>query len=334
MTAIDHDHDHALAERDRIVCLSIDLDEIGCYRAIHGLDDAAGPGAPATPIYDRGVPRFAELLARHGVRATFFAVGRDAGRPAAAARLRELVAAGHEISNHTLSHMNDLARRNTAVMVAEVAGGRTAIEDAVGAPAVGFRAPGYTLGRALVDVLADQRVAYDSSVLPSPAYFLARAGAILLKSLRGRRSRSLPGGIEMGLAPRHPYRLGRPFFLPARGSAGGSGEPAGVPELPIAVLPGLRIPFIGTTLVLAGPRRAVWMCRLIERQPFVNLELHGIDLCGPDDPGVGGLRGHQPDAAIPVFAKTATLDAVISRFRSKGARFATLREAAAVLFYR
>ena len=86
--------------------------------------------------------------------------------------------------------------------------------------------------------------------------------------------------------------------------------------------------------MLAGPRKAEWLVRLVERLSFVNLELHGIDLCGPEDPGIADLQGHQPDASIPVFAKIATLEVTLHRFKAAGAEFLTLAEAAERFFPR
>lgn len=314
-----------MTNRRRLVSLTVDLDELDCYRAIHGLD----PGSGETPIYDRGVPRLAERFAREGVRATFFAVGRDAQRPQRVARLRELAAAGHEISNHSLSHDYALVRRSPSILVAEVSGGRSALADAVGVAPAGFRAPGYTLSAELVEVLTDLEMAYDSSVLPSPAYFAARSAAILGKALLGRRSRSLFGGFDIALAPRRPYYLSWPPFR--RGDAR-TGDRGGLRELPIAVLPWARLPVIGTSLVLAGPANAARLCRLLRNEFFVNLEFHGIDLCGPDDPGLGSLAGHQPDASLPLARKQETLAAVIREFREAGAQFVTLAEAADLAF--
>jgi hypothetical protein len=58
------------------VCVSVDLDAIECYFRIHAL-----PGAPPESarhlILRRCLPRFAELFDQHGIRATFFVVGRD-----------------------------------------------------------------------------------------------------------------------------------------------------------------------------------------------------------------------------------------------------------------
>jgi peptidoglycan/xylan/chitin deacetylase (PgdA/CDA1 family) len=310
----------------RLVALTVDLDEIDCYRAIHGLEGGGGEA----PIYDRALPRFAELFAREGLRGTFFAVGRDAQRRERAARLRELAAAGHEIANHSLSHFYDLVRRPPSVLVAEVSGGRAALQDAVGVAAVGFRAPGYTLSAELVEVLGDLDVAYDSSVLPSPAYFAARAAAILVKALRGRRSRSLFAGFEMSLAPRRPYYLSWPPFVRRTGRVGD--RDGGLRELPIATVPWARIPVLGTTIVLAGAVNAVRLCRLLENDFFVNIELHGIDLCAPDDPGLAALGRRQADAVLPLERKSAALSAVLRHFRDAGAEFVTLAQAAELAF--
>jgi peptidoglycan-N-acetylglucosamine deacetylase len=312
--------------RRRLVSLTVDLDELDCYHAIHGLEGAEA----AAPIYDRGVPRFAELFAAAGVRGTFFVVGRDAQRPERAVRLRELAGQRHELANHSLSHFYDLVRRPPSVLVAEVSGGRAAIQDAVGLPAVGFRAPGYTLSAELIEVLGDLEVAYDSSVLPSPPYFVARSAAILLKALRGRRSRSLFGGFEMSLASRRPYHVSWPPFVQRGERIGDRG--GGVRELPITVLPWARVPVIGTTLVMAGAANAERLCRLLREDFFVNIELHGIDLCGPDDPGMATLAGHQPDAAVALDRKREVLTAVIRHFRDAGAEFVPLAEAVDLVF--
>ena len=53
---------------------------------------------------------------------------------------------------------------------------------------------------------------------------------------------------------------------------------------------------------------------------------------GPDDPGIAGLRRHQPDARLPLARKTETLRATIRAFRDSGAEFVTLAEAAELLF--
>lgn len=45
-----------------------------------------------------------DILARAGIRSTFFVLGRNLGEPAAASLAREAHAAGHWIGNHTMTH--------------------------------------------------------------------------------------------------------------------------------------------------------------------------------------------------------------------------------------
>src|SRR5882672_2250944 len=96
------------AHSGRVVSVSVDLDPVECYWRIHAL-----PGAPPEDarhaILRRCLPRFAELFARHGVRATFFVVARDLEEDALGrGLLGQLARDGHELASHTYSHPYDL----------------------------------------------------------------------------------------------------------------------------------------------------------------------------------------------------------------------------------
>ncbi len=58
--------------------------------------------------------RVLDILARHGVQATFFVIGRQLRDPAAAALLPTIQQAGHRIGNHTLNHTVALGDRPDA----------------------------------------------------------------------------------------------------------------------------------------------------------------------------------------------------------------------------
>ncbi|HJL19111.1 MAG TPA: polysaccharide deacetylase family protein [Sandaracinaceae bacterium LLY-WYZ-13_1] len=303
----------------RLAAVSVDLDEIGCYTAIHGLeppDPAAGHA-----IYRRALPRLRRLFDEEGLPATFFAIGRDLegdGADGNAEALRDLRADGHEIANHSRAHLYDLTRRPRAVIEDEVAGAIERIEAACGERPVGFRAPGYTITDAVFDVLADLGVRYDSSVFPCPAYYAAKTAAIGAIRARGRRSHSVVDDPRVLGAPADPYRVGRPYWR--RGG--------GLLELPIGVTRGPRLPFIGTSVVLSGEMGARWLTRATIGRPLVNLELHGIDLADADEDGLGFLAPHQPDLRRSARAKAAALRAAVRELRGAGYRFVTLREAA------
>jgi hypothetical protein len=303
-----------------LCALSVDLDEIPNYHAIHGLPPPAGPGA--TAVYDVALRRLESFARAEQLPLTLFAIGADLARPESAARLREMASLGHEIANHTLDHRYDLTRLDRAEIRRQIAEGAAVIERATGHWPTGFRAPGYTVTDAVFDVLRELDVAYGSSVFPSPPYYLAKAAKLAELRLLGRTSRSVLDTPQVLRAPTRPYRVGRPYWTQARGSA-----PDGVLELPVQVTRGPRLPFIGTTLTLAGPSRARLLTRLVVGEPLVNLELHGIDVLDADD-GFPELRGHQPDARVPHGRKLEALSAVVGTLRAAGYSFVRLDEAA------
>jgi len=87
---------------------------------------------------DAATPQLLEVLARHGVRATFFALGAFVRqRPELA---RELVAAGHLLGNHTMSHPK-LSLTSGARVRQELADCTAVLEDITGVAIRFFRPP-------------------------------------------------------------------------------------------------------------------------------------------------------------------------------------------------
>ena len=78
----------------KLAAVSVDLDEIECYAAIHGLTAPADTGRA---IYRRALPRLETLFEQEAVPATFFAIGSDLDDENAEV-LRRLRTRGHEIS--------------------------------------------------------------------------------------------------------------------------------------------------------------------------------------------------------------------------------------------
>jgi peptidoglycan/xylan/chitin deacetylase (PgdA/CDA1 family) len=298
----------------RLCALSVDLDEVRHYHAIHGL---TAPLAAAHAVFDRALRRYRDLAAELGLPLTLFTVAADLEREGNAARLRELGAEGHELANHSLDHFYDLTRRGRDVMVEQIARANDALEQHTGQRPVGFRAPGYVVNDALYDALELCGMSYSSSVFPCPPYYLAKLAAIGLGSLRGRASSSLIDSPRVLGAPRRPYRVGTPYWR-----AG-----AGLLELPIQVTPFLRLPFIGTSLTLAGPKLAHWLARSLVGEPLINLELHGVDLLDQHD-GLEQLAALQVDLRVPLAQKKQTLAVVVETLRGAGYEMVTLSEAA------
>jgi polysaccharide deacetylase family protein (PEP-CTERM system associated) len=107
-----------------------------------------------------------DQLARHEVTATFFVLGWVGERDPEL--VREIAARGHEVGSHGMSHQmaNELGE---AAFRAEARASKAILEDAIGAPVLGFRASTFSITAATswaLHVLREEGYAYDSSVFP------------------------------------------------------------------------------------------------------------------------------------------------------------------------
>jgi peptidoglycan-N-acetylglucosamine deacetylase len=303
--------------------VSVDLDPIACYYRIHAL--GTWPVALTDVILRRTVPRYLEIFARHKVQATFFVVGSDLAAPGPAAQaakrlVRDMVAAGHEVANHSFTHPYDMARLGRARVAEEITRSHEEIASAAGAAPIGFRAPGYDLSPIMLDELAARSYLYDSSIFPAPGYYALKAGVMAGLRLLGKKSGAVMTNPRALLAPADPYR-------PASKAPWRRGQSPLV-ELPIAVTPGLRVPAIGTSLVVAPTPLRAMALDAMRRRPFFNLEMHGIDLCDADLDGIPSeLVARQPDLRASLVHKQRALEATLDRL-APDYDFVPLREVA------
>lgn len=308
----------------RRCAISIDLDSLDCYYRIHGLGPSA-PAALAGVVLERALPRAVALLARHELVATWFVVGadvdgrEDAEDPAAepragsprqragfASALRSLAQAGHELGNHSYTHPYDLARLPPAQQREELVRGDGVLRWLQGGAVAGFRSPGYDLSPSLALVLQELGYRYDSSVFPAPPYYVLKAAAMATQRALGRRSGAVLTEPRALAAPRQPYRLdaSRPW-------ARGAGP---LWELPIAVTPRLRLPVIGTSLLLAPRRLRAALLDAVAADAFFNLELHGLDFADAQlDELPAELVARQPDLRLTLEQKLEALDEIFAR---------------------
>ncbi|MEI9951401.1 MAG: polysaccharide deacetylase family protein [Pseudomonadota bacterium] len=292
--------------------MSIDLDEIACYAQIHGLK-----AEESHAVYDVALGRIRSFASELGMSFTLFVIGRDLDRSENVTALRELVADGHEIGNHSLDHLYDLTRRGQVEQEQQIEGANQRLRSALGVTPSGFRAPGYTVTDELLGIVRACGLTYDSSVFPCPPYFAAKAARLVRMKLAGRHSRAVLDTPRVLSAPTVPYRVGRPYWSPG----------SGLLELPIQVAGPLRMPFIGTALSLLGPSAARLLTLGLIGTPLVNLELHGIDFLDAHDVPAA-VTQVQPDVRIPLSRKLETFRAVIVLLRKHGYSVLRLDEAA------
>lgn len=328
--------------------VSVDLDGIACYYRIHALGPA--PAELEHIILERALPRAAALFAEKQINVTWFVIGRDAdaaattlpdrsARAANAGRLRTLAERGDELGNHSYSHPYDLARLPAAQIDSEIANCdrvlRTILaprdtvqigkrdepkaEPAMSAPR-GFRAPGYDVSPAMLDCLARLGYRYDSSIFPAPGYYAAKAAVMAGLAALGRPSGAVLTNPRALVAPTEPYR-------PSMTAPWRRGQ-APIVELPIATTPWMRMPAIGTSLLVVPAWMRARLLSAMAKRQFFNLELHGIDFADAEKDGIPGeLVDRQPDLQLSIDQKLSALGDILDEL-AKTRDFVTLAEIA------
>lgn len=290
--------------------VSIDLDGIACYHAIHAIDGPADP----TAIYDVALPRFLDCVEAHGIRATLFVIASDLAHEGVAEALRGAHERGHEVASHSFAHPYGLRRWSDEAIREDLEAADRAIEDATGARPSGFRTPGYNIDDRLLGFILERGYRYDSSVFACPPYYFAKAAVMGAMALAGTPSRSSMTHPAALLAPLQPYRPSRASF--AR-PAPRAGEGLPIWEIPMGVVRGVRFPVIGTSIGALSPRAAALLGRaLLKGQPTIQLEFHGIDFLDRHDDAISdALADRQPDARRALASK---LDAYHALFDAVG----------------
>ena len=196
---------------------------------------------------DQPLDAILDLLGQQGVQGTFFILGWVASRrPELVQRIHEQ---GHEIASHGYLH-RPIGGQSRSAFARDVGRSKAILEDLIGWPVVGYRAPGYSVGRETtwaLDVLAELGFTYDSSIYP----------------VRSPHRRYGVTGTPLG-----PYQI-RP----------------GLWEFPLPTLrlPGLRVPAAtGAYLRIAPLAVTRWALRQNQRQAIPTVvNVHPWEL----DPG-------------------------------------------------
>ncbi len=126
-------------------------------------ENAAHPGVLSQGTYGAkvAVPLILDLLARHGVQATFYIPGRVAERHPE--RVAAIAAAGHEIAHHGYTHTSphQLSRDEEE---AELVRGLDILKS-FGAEVTGYRAPSWDLSPHTLDLLHQYGIRYSSNLM-------------------------------------------------------------------------------------------------------------------------------------------------------------------------
>ncbi len=304
---------------ERLAAISVDLDSLQHYCRIQGLPETTLNADAHELAGTRAIPRFLELFETAKIPATFFVIGSDLSSPSLVRALKASHAAGVELANHSFSHDYGLSQRPAAAIEADLTQCESAMVAKLGVTPVGFRAPGYTLSAAMLEAVAARGYAYDSSAFPAAPYYLAKASVMGVLAAVGRPSRAMLDSPSVLLAPRVPYRpsLSKPY---ARGAAP-------FVELPMAVSPLVRMPFIGTFATSLPWVLVEATFRRLRHDELFNFELHAIDVLDETDGIAGELVAQQRDLKVPVAQKMKRLSKLFS-WLAEDREAVTLQQAA------
>jgi peptidoglycan/xylan/chitin deacetylase (PgdA/CDA1 family) len=236
---------------------------------------------PELPVeLDRLLPELLGLLAEAGCRATFFVLGEVAER--LPRRVREIARSGHEVASHGYHHLR-ACERGAAEFDRDVRRSKALLEDLVGAPVRGFRAPEWslrTLASPLLPRVAAAGFEYDSSLVPY-SFSGRRSNPVFASRLRWT------GPVAAAAAGGHARDGWRATGWGGKRGEAGTAEALELLELPVFTFGGaLRVPAGSWTGRLVDPARLVAAARRHLRRGGLPVAVaHPWEISGRPTPG-------------------------------------------------
>lgn len=213
----------------------------------------AGVSGAVAITFDDGpdpeiTPRILDLLDRQGAEASFFVIGRRAMRYPQI--VRDIVARGHSVENHTFSHPLSFGFWTPGAMLREIRQAQEAIADVCGQVPVFFRAPAGIRNPLLDPILAiaglrlvtwsrrgyDTTASHPDRVYDRLTHGLGEGDILLLHDRRTRH-----GSTALAVMPRLLGQLRRRDLTSVSLRRGGHGAPAAAGAAP-ATAPACRGP--------------------------------------------------------------------------------------------
>ena len=152
-------------KRAPVHCLTFDVEE---HFQVNAFDspERRQRWADDESRVERNTEKVLELLDRHRYRATFFVLGWVAERHAKL--VERIAAAGHEVASHGYGH-ELISKLTPDAFREDVRKAKKILEDVIGAPVTGYRAPSFSIMPSTswaLELLVQEGYAWDSSVVP------------------------------------------------------------------------------------------------------------------------------------------------------------------------
>lgn len=230
--------------------------------------------------FDIFIPYILDVLDELELKITFFIVGKDTESGENRRYLSMITERGHEVGNHSYHHESWIQTYSYEQVKAEIVDAEEAIFKAMGKRPEGFRGPGFSWSKDLLEVLSERNYLYDASTLPTwigpfaRRYYFSKSD---LPEEEKKARKELFGNFKDVFRPNKPYqhRLKADRRLL---------------EIPVTVIPIIRLPFhlsyliylsgISSFLMKCYLHMAIIMCRITGTRP--SYLLHPLDLIGGD----------------------------------------------------
>ncbi len=258
-----------------------------------------GHSSPLTPdsLFQSSLRRYLDLFEEFGIKATFFVIGKDVAVPEKRALLVEAHHRGHELANHTSSHIFGFKNLSSSDQLKEIVEGENAIESITGKKPAGFKAPGYDADTGVLARLSQRGYLYDSSIIPTFAYPLLM-----------RINSFISGGVRRTHGPKWSWALApnKPYFPSSKNEwKREKNSQKSLLEIPCTTMPFLRIPIHTTFVVKLGLPYFRGSYHLVKSMNIpLNYEFHAADLADPvNDSRLGHLNGLPLEKRIRLVRK-------------------------------
>lgn len=259
-----------------LVSISLDLDNQWSYMKTHG--DSGWESFPS--YFDKFIPNFLNILNELKLQITFFVIGQDAVLDKNKEYLSLVSKNGHEIANHSFNHDTFIHLYTKDELREDILSAEEAILIAAGQKTIGFRAPGFSWGKDLFEILIENDYEYDASTFPTFIGPIARKfffASAKLTDEEKDKLKNLYGGFSEG------FRSINPYFWNIDGSKK-------IREIPVSTFPIIKTPIhfsylfylanFSENLMYFYLRNAIFFSKITKSE--LSFLLHPTDLLGGD----------------------------------------------------
>lgn len=284
----------------KLVSFHIDIDSPKKLLKFYGIKDIKYSDDDLDYFYTVAMNRALKVLERNNIYATFFCVGDELESSVPAQEMIKMAfSAGHEIANHTYSHVYGLTRLDQKEIISEIEKCARVIENVTGIRPVGFRSPGYDINNTIIEILENLGYKYDASGFWSMLNLAAKA-CLRIKS----KDKNIYSGFVLGLDT-----LPVSAYFPSQDNWLKRVSYRKIAELPLPRTRIFNMPFYNNFNLMLPPLYARFAVNLMNQDYFVYL-FHLIEFVDCNDKIPPELHIH-PNIRTRLDKKLNFIDGII-----------------------